>query len=322
MGIVTKSIGTSSRDYSTVQAWEDALPANLVTDTNSQVGECYNDSEFDENIIISGETTSALYTITLTTASGESFRDDANVQSNALKYNQSNGVAIKCTNGYGTTLQVGAVNYCTVSNLQLKATAGSGVALDTTLAQGTCNYKYLIVEGSGYGSYLCRGTFTSSLFVQRGSGKTNIVYVYYGGIFNNCTFACPTGIAVKPTYAFSGYSSPSPIFTNCAFFGSNVFTDGGGSAGIYLTCYTDATSPPVGFVTATYDNNLFVDTTDDWRLLTGSALLDVGTTYFDIVGTARPQNSLADVGAWELVVSSPAPSSGGGGEGKSNYMRG
>src|SRR5262249_25313543 len=100
MGIVTKTIGTSGRDYSTVQAWEDALPANLVTDGNSQVGQCFNDSEFTvagDILTISGETTDASHTITITTGSGQSFRDNAGVQTNALLYNVSNGVGLRAT---------------------------------------------------------------------------------------------------------------------------------------------------------------------------------------------------------------------------------
>ena len=98
--MTTHSIGTTGRDYSTLQAWEDACPANLVTDGNIWRGECYNDSEFSSSgtlVTIAGITTDATHYVELTTATGHSFQDHADVRTNALKYNQSNGVGLKTT---------------------------------------------------------------------------------------------------------------------------------------------------------------------------------------------------------------------------------
>ena len=88
---VVKSIGTASRDYSTLQAWEDAAPANLVTADQVWKGECYNDSTFTAGVTISGITTDATRYIWLTAAAGQSFADHPE---NALDYNAANGVAI------------------------------------------------------------------------------------------------------------------------------------------------------------------------------------------------------------------------------------
>ena len=65
---VVKSIGTTGRDYSTLQAWEDACPANLVSDDKIWKGECYNDSEFTSGLHVSGITTDSTRYVWLTAA--------------------------------------------------------------------------------------------------------------------------------------------------------------------------------------------------------------------------------------------------------------
>jgi hypothetical protein len=73
MATVTKSIGTSSRDYSTITAWEaDLDDTNIYTSGDDAVGECYNDSTFStNNVIINGGSTVGLSSITLGVATGE-----------------------------------------------------------------------------------------------------------------------------------------------------------------------------------------------------------------------------------------------------------
>ena len=72
MATVTKSIGTSSRDYSTITAWEaDLDDTNIYTSGDDAVGECYNDSVFDEDISLDGGHTVGLTSITLTVAATE-----------------------------------------------------------------------------------------------------------------------------------------------------------------------------------------------------------------------------------------------------------
>ena len=58
MATVTKTIGTSSRDYSTIVAWEaDLADASIYADTNDAVGVMYADSTFtDATVTINGGT--------------------------------------------------------------------------------------------------------------------------------------------------------------------------------------------------------------------------------------------------------------------------
>ena len=72
MATVTKSIGTSSRDYTTMTLWEADLDnAGVYSSGDDAVGECYNDSVFDEALTLNGGGTVGLNSIKLTAASGE-----------------------------------------------------------------------------------------------------------------------------------------------------------------------------------------------------------------------------------------------------------
>ena len=55
MATITKTIGTSGRDYSTISAWEaDLNDISIYESGHTAIGECYPDSTFDENILING----------------------------------------------------------------------------------------------------------------------------------------------------------------------------------------------------------------------------------------------------------------------------
>ncbi len=85
-------------------------------------GQCQN-QEFSGaiTVTIEGSTSSSTAYKHLTTITGASFRDNANVQTNALRYNASNGCGIRCTNGGADTLDV-FESFARVANLQLTNT--------------------------------------------------------------------------------------------------------------------------------------------------------------------------------------------------------
>lgn len=340
MGIVTKTIGTSARDYSTIQAWEDALPANLVTDGNSQVGQCFNDSEFinstaSTNICtISGETTDSTHTITLTTGAGQSFRDAAGVQSNALAYNQTNGVGIRMT-GHSSDGILVSSNFVTISNLQF---ANSGTNYTDFLIKlagtpGTASGCIFQQKQNGYGIgpvYLGDGTgkpsnsLLNSLVICIGLGAAITIANDGLMVIANCTIVKPsndsgvgTGVALKT--ASGGHYAGLNKSVNNAVFGFASFTDdvtNFGSSGNGCTDLAATTVPgSSNQVSKTYANQ-FQNTTGasaDFRAKAGADLLNNGATdttdipsAIDIVGTSRPQGSAWDIGAWELVTGAAA----------------
>ena len=253
MGTVTNSIGSAGgRDYSTIALWEAALPANLVTDGNSYVGQCYNDSEFvvaGNVVTISGITTDSSHTILLTTGPGQSFRDNANAQTNALRYNASNGVGIRSTINAATTVVVNN-NYASLSNLQFQY-------------DGNGNYgSALVLSLSGNSGPARAGTNLTNCIVSAGNTAANLCSAgggYAGfGVVANCLFICATnnyfgaatsgmsatdtvgtivnctsvslGSTGGPKFSFFGTSSAKLI--NCAGFGALTgFSDSATAAG-------------------------------------------------------------------------------------------
>ncbi len=315
---VVKTIGTGG-DYTTLQAWEDASPANLVTADQIWQGQCFNQEFFSSSaalLSVSGSTTDATRYKELTTYAGASFIDNANAQTNALRYNASNGAAIRGTYAWAGPVSVNE-SYFRISKVQIQSS--TAVAFNGGGTTGMVMDK-CIVENSGtsnealktYGS--C--TVKNSLIVGRSSGV--IALLSNGTNAYNCTFA-RTGSGTANI--FNGSYGASTL-KNCAFFGAAATLAGGSTSKTYTTCYTDTSSPPSGCTTVAYDTSTGsgfenkTDSTRDFRIKTGSALLDVGTTdttnaAVDIAGTSRPQGSAYDVGAWELAAAGGAGNASG-----------
>ncbi len=316
MPTVVKTIGTSSRNYSTLAAWQSSLPANLVTDGNSYEGDCYKDSEFTSAstlCTITGHTTDATHTITLTTGAGQSFRDNANAQTNALRYNASNGVGIRVTGAYVNGITINNNNVF-VKGLQVAATNTSSAAaaiqggVFTGLTIDDC-----ILEAAGSDGVLRVSTSSlllrNTLLVERASSQAQIFFSDAGtpGSIYFCTFVVPSDKTAASHALSSAYGTLT--VKSSAFFGCTAVQTGG-STFAFTTCMTSVASPPAGVTGGKTYANQFVTTTDaarDFREKTGADLHGAGTADStnganDIVGTARPQSSKWDIGCWELVA--------------------
>ena len=325
MPTVVKTIGSGGgRDYSTLAAWAASLPANLVTDGNSYEGDCYNDSEFTGSttlLTLSGNTTDTSHTITLTTGTGQSFRDNAGVQTNALRYNAANGVGIRSTVTYAATISITDTNVF-LKNLQIanSGTHGNVLAAENVtiridnciLAQTNTSNNYngaldgsggmkvtnsLVYSAGGTVSYLVGGSINS------GSGGPSMYF---------CTIVAPSDVGTPPTDAVkSTYSTAT--WENCAVFGCSAINTGS-TTFTFTTCMTDVASPPSGFTGGKTYANQFQNTTiagGDFREKPGADLQGAGTADStngsnDIAGTARPQSGKWDIGCWELLSSGTA----------------
>src|SRR6266436_4658512 len=197
MGTITKTIGSSGRDYSTITAWRNALPANLTTDGNAQVGQCYNDSEFTEGSNVTfDQVTDATNNITLTTASGQSFRDNASVRSNALNYNQTNGAAVHVSGSLGLTI---STQYMTVSNLQVK---GDNYCMYQTTGSNI-QYNNCIFWSNGTSNTI-RGEANLSMrncIIYGGATGNILLYEYFGTSAYFCSFVGPSDLHT-PDYLY------------------------------------------------------------------------------------------------------------------------
>lgn len=319
MGTITKTIGTTGRDFATLALWYASLPANLVTDGNSYVGQCFNDSEFTSasNLLtISGNTTDATHTITLTTGTGQSFRDNASAQTNALKYNVSNGVGIRLTGTYASAVISTTAN-TEISNLQIAATAQPGAPFDL---EGGGVADFLILEGletsaSNTIANIISSTIRNSLVVNRATSGSNVLFLSSGAGAYFVTIVSPSdkGCTNAIHCSYTGN-----IAENCAVFGCTNAVSGT-ALGTSTTNMTDVASPPAGFTGGkAYSTAQFAGVTNaagDWKLVSGSAMVDAGTTdstngAHDIVGTSRPQGSAYDIGAWEFKSAVAGPTQG------------
>lgn len=306
---VVKTIGTGG-DYTTIQAWEDAAPANLVTVDQIWRGECKN-QVFTESVSISGSTSDSTRYKELTTEAGASFSDNASVQTNALRYNTANGACVTRGTAWAAAVVSNSEGYARVSKLQIAATHSTVVAYSSAASTSSvdqCVIEYTNTVGA-IAVYLWGGAkIKNSLVVCRAASASDaIIGLRNGSSAYNCTFVSTVSTASNGVY---GAYSASTV-QNCAVFGATTF--GAGTAATCTTSYSNAGSLPSGVTSVAYDTSTgsgfenITDATRDFRIKTGSALLDVGTTDStnaanDIAGTARPQGSAYDVGAWELVV--------------------
>ena len=310
---VTKSIRTDGAgDYTTLQTWDDAAPANLVTADQIWRGECtVATDEFvtvGATLTVSGSTTDATRYKELTTGAGASFRDHASVQTNALKYNASNGVGIRSSEQYASTISVSEANFhmsklqvqhnvVTQANRALFSGANTTV-LDGCIFENLANSGAIRLDGTG--------TVSDCLMIKRISGTGPLLTTINGAAFINCTFVQPDDLATMPTNLLDcRYSTHN--FKNCAIFAGDSTKAIGGNTS-FTTCYTDVTGT-TGLTQVTYANQFqnINDATRDFRLKSGADCINNGTTDstnapIDIAGTARPSGSAYDVGCWEFVA--------------------
>lgn len=292
----------------------------FTIDAVSSLGNSYNDSEFTAGVAISGNTTSSTSTITLTAAAGQSYVDNAGVQTTAHKYDQSLGVGIKANGDSTNALVRSAVNNTIITRIQVKNTVStySSAGLSIIGSGSYCNQ--VIIEGLGRHGYAGAGALTiinsakayNFTVIQSRSEASVLVAIDANCSLFSGTIVCPTGLTPAGIGVDSYYAGN--IGKNLNVFGVTADTAGSGT---WTTCFTDDTSPSTGFTGSLTYANQFVNVTNaskDFRPKAGGNILNVGTdthvaeplTATDIVGTVRPQSTGYDGGSWELVVASGA----------------
>ena len=143
MATVTKTIGTSSRDYSTISAWEaDLSDASIYSNGDDAVGEMYADSTFtgatttiDGGTSIGGSSGQDLNSIKLTVAAAS--RHDGTAESGAL---------LKPTAGSGHNQGIIRIN---VDNVTVEWLDISLDSLDSTNTN-----KAIVLEGTNDGNII------------------------------------------------------------------------------------------------------------------------------------------------------------------------
>lgn len=312
MGDVIKKIGASNSpvtmDYSTVQAWEDALPANLVTDGNRQIGNCYNQGTLSGNLNISGETTDATNYILLQAFTGASFRDDAGALTNPLFYNNAKGIALEGSGNYASCF-VGAPDYTVIRYLQLKNT-GSGGTTGINITTGGLIDSCILDSPAGLGNL-------SGAVGAGGLKVVNCLIVVNAGNgpilsdapYHYCTIVNRSGSPSSTAISGSGYHA-SHYLKNCAVFGFSTFSSGTTGPDVsYIASDLALTEGTNNQASLTYASQFVSTTTDYTPKVTGSlknGTPDTSYATVDILGVTRDATT-PYIGCRELATASGTP---------------
>jgi hypothetical protein len=266
-------------------------------------------------LLISGSSASSTAYSECTTVAGASFRDHVNVQTNALRYNAANGCGIRSTSVDGVGINI-SEEFARVTGMQVTATGTGGRGLLSN--DNSVVVDFSIIDGLYTGTNATNGvlaaTFSTivrnSAIIQRASAADHIVATGTGSPnLYNCTIVAPDDLATAPTSIFLSDASGTITVQNCGLFaGDSTKAITAGSATFnFTTCYSDI-SGTSGVTQTTYSSEFenVNDATRDFRLKTGAAQIDTGTTdvtnaAIDIAKTNRPSGAAYDVGAWELV---------------------
>lgn len=267
-------------------------------------------------LFINGSTVSSTAYKELTTVAGASFADHANKLTNPLRYDATKGAAIRVTNASTNAVDF-AENFARISKLQIATTgalsiaflSGNGPIVDRCLFEADHTGA-----GANVGVLALRGsiaTIKNTLVIQRASGADHVVGTDTTSVsFFNTTFVAPDDLATAPTRVILSGASGAVNCTNCGLFAGDstkaIFA--GSATPTFTTSYSDI-SGTTGVTQTTYSSEFenVNDATRDFRLKTGAAQINTGTTDAtnaptDIVGTTRPQGASYDVGVWEFTA--------------------
>ena len=314
MATVTKTIGTSSRDYSTISAWEaDLSDASIYSNGDDAVGEMYADSTFTGNTVtidggtsIGGSSGQDLNSVKLTVATAS--RHDGTAESGAL---------LKPTSGSGHS--VGIIKIArddftiewldisldslnsTNTNYGIRNNVGDNIIIRNCLLHD----KYGNPGSTGPRAIYCDRMSSGATFTV----QNNIIYRWH-------ETSNDTAVAVMTHNANPGSEGGAKIYNNTIYFvdsaGSSKHAVGiyfaGGTAdvvknnivaGLYASGDSDHER---AYQAAYYDladvsNNLSDTTTHaDWNAA------DMGDSYGD--STALVGKSLAEIDFVSTVAGS------------------
>ena len=321
---ITKTIGVG-KDYASIDAWvagaASTYPSGLVAADVIWKGVLYKEGSGTNNEwVITAATTGYALTCDATryylleAAPGQSFADNANKLTNALRYNNANGVSISIPTNYVWLFDIGASSNLTVRNLQFKLgnrrlNTGLGeISIDKCIIEGEASAEATVV----FSSYI-----TNTLVYVRNSGSRISTGVQLNNAaIINCTFI---GSGAAHAFTLSGYSTTNNIFQNCAFFGFITgAVDNAAKIDITNSTYNITDTASLGWtatgnqVSKTFANQFqnIGSGTEDFRVKAGADVINAGiraqtyTNDVDIVGTTRSLTT-PTIGAWEYASTPP-----------------
>jgi hypothetical protein len=316
---ITKTIGVG-KDYASINAWvagaASTYPSGLVAADVIWKGVLYKEGSGTNNEwVITATTTS--YTLTcdatryylLEAAPGQSFTDNASKLTNALRYNNANGVSIAVSIAYVWLFNIDASARLIVRGIQIKNSTSQ-----VSVGLGRAFFENCILFANGPSLIFGTGaSATNSLLYMSASGSIVNANSYSNNYLRNCMLIGSGG--ATNAFTLGNYSSGS-IIKNCAIFG---FATGivNVAARIDTTNSTYNATDLASFgwtgtgniVSKTFANQFQSITggSEDFRVKAGADLINAGTrdqTYtndLDIVGSAR-STTTPTIGAWEFAT--------------------
>lgn len=291
-----------SGDYTTLELW--AAKKLLGTLSEPEIAEIKGTIVANVTVSSSLETTTANY-VEIRPFTGQ--RHTGQLGTGARITNEASGKT-------GPVIDFGVRNYRITGLEIVSVTAARPISTSGAVASGHLLIDSCIVSGPGVGSsssYLLtlsitnlNATLRNSIFIGKGrlADTRNAADVD----IENCTFwqlddelgiIADSDTDIRNTYV----GRPSGT-QNCFWSGASPTGANNASSDTSATARFGA-----GSVDSVSGASAFEDTsTYDFRLKSGSALIDAGATIGavteDIVGTARPQGSAYDIGAFEVAA--------------------
>lgn len=335
MVTVTKTIGTASRDYSTITLWEaDLDDSGIYSASDDAVGEMYNDSAFDESPTINGGGTIGLSSRTLTVASAdrhdgtegtgarivrtttvttgiysniinttfEWFEYDANgnQHTSIIRVNRPYNVVRNCIS-HGGTVPANSTGM------------GIGITAESPFSANSHAYNNIVYDFGANTRCQPRG-------INWIRADSQVAYFYNNTVFNIYSNANDleaqgffnTNGSVNRTYK----NNVACSVTNSGAGGAACFSIGSGT--ISYCASSDSTATGTGSLTSIVTADQFVSTTggsEDLHLKAGADCIDAGADLgttptnvnIDIDGRDRDaEGDTWDIGADEYVVVAPS----------------
>lgn len=333
MATVTKTIGSASRDYSTIVLWEADLDNVAVYGSgDTAIGECYDDSAFTAGVLLNGGGTVGLTAITLRAATAE--RHDGTAGTGARTVNGTTNTEVFNSDSAVATIDVSWLEF---DNAGL-AHGGSGSAVVNQKTVVTSNtFHHLLIHDAVEDNRTAIGL---AMFDYAGVCHNNIIYdiadaqadtdsayglsaTLGGTIYNTTIFNIINAAGTGACQCFALRDVSGDNYRN----NLAAYPNGGTTGSI--ACFEPAT-----FASATCDYNAATDTTaygtnsldsityadcfvstvngsEDLRLKSGAPVIDegvdLGTTpanvQYDITGYDRDAGGVVwDIGADEYVA--------------------
>lgn len=234
---VIKTIGTNGRDYSTIAGWEADLDNSAIYSSGDDaVGECYNDSVFDENIFINGGSAVGLNSVLLTVAASERHNGTAGTGARMVASSDGKGVVVQspanCTidwleidgnghapfnsrcvyfDGEDTPLSSGIIQHCIIHGY---ITSGIVIGIDGKEANSAARaYNNLVYDLVSTGS----GTYAYAIGIRLGESW------HMGAVYDNTVSAIRHTNAgnTNSVYGISIYNSSNKT----SYYKNNLVTD-------------------------------------------------------------------------------------------------